>query len=154
MRIDARIGDDRRPPYAADMPLSVFVARTSSLSFRRSETQVPNPPPIFPSASSGPRLAPPASDTSETATAAGTIEGSTRWALSSATVPGSLSGTRRKRRSTPTNRPAPAVTATHQRFPSNHPGSSGSVNQRSVPPLTSPTNASAANASTTPNRTA
>ena len=96
VRIDARIGDDNRPPYAADIPLSVFVARTSSLSFCRSETQVPSPPPIFPSASSGPRLAPPASDTSETATAPGTVEGSTRWSLSSLTVPASLTGTRKK----------------------------------------------------------
>ena len=83
VRIDARIGDDNRPPYAADIPMSVFVLRTSSLSFRRSETQVPSPPPIFPRASSGPRLAPPASDTSETATAPDTVEGSTRWSLSS-----------------------------------------------------------------------
>ena len=61
--------------------MSVFVARMSSLSFLRSETQVPSPPPILPSASSGPRLAPPASDTSETATAFRTVEGSTRWSL-------------------------------------------------------------------------
>ena len=151
MRIDARIGDDNSPPYAADIPLSVFVARMSSPSFRRSETQVPSPPPIFPSASSGPRLAPPASDTSETATAPGTMEGSTRCSLSISTVPGTLSATRKKRRSTPTISPAPAVTATHQRFPSNHPGSSGSVNQRSVPADTKPRNASPAKASTTPN---
>ena len=132
----------------------MFVARTSSLSFRRSETQVPSPPPNFPSASSGPRLAPPASDTSETATAPGTVEGSTRWSLSSSTVPALLSGTRKKRRSTPTMTPAPAVTATHQRLPSNHPGCSGSVNQRSVPPFTNPRNTSPAKASTTPNKMA
>ena len=154
VRIDARSGDDNRPPYAPDIPLSVFVARTSSLSLRRSETQVPNPPPIFPSASSGPRLAPPASDTSETATAFRTVEGSTRWSLSSLTVPGSLTGTRKKRRSTPTSTPAPAVTATHQRLPSNQPGFFGSVNQSLVPPLTNARNASAANASTTPNNAA
>ncbi len=154
VRIDARIGDDNRPPYAADIPLSVFVARMSSPSFRRSESQVPSPPPIFPSASSGPRLAPPASDTTETATAPGTVEGSTRWSVSSLTVPGSLAGTRKSRRSTPTITPAPAVTATHQRLPSSHPGSSGSVNQSLVPPFTNPRNASAAKASTTPNKMA
>ena len=66
------------PPYAADIPVSVFVARTSSLSFLRSETHVPSPPPILPSASSGPRLAPPANDTSETATPFKTVDGSTR----------------------------------------------------------------------------
>jgi hypothetical protein len=48
--------------------VSVFVARTSSLSPRRSDSQVPSPPPMVPNAASGPRLAPPASDTAETAT--------------------------------------------------------------------------------------
>src|SRR5450755_2531557 len=55
---------------------------------------------------------------------------------------------------TPTSIPAPAVTATHHRLPSNQPGFFGSVNHRFVPPLISPRNASAANASTTPNTTA
>ena len=80
-RIVAKIGADNRPPYAADIPVRVFVARISSLSFRRSETQVPSPPPILPSASSGPRLAPPANDTNETATAFRTVDGSTRPSL-------------------------------------------------------------------------
>jgi hypothetical protein len=154
VRIDARIGDASRPPYAADIPLRVFVARMSSLSLRRSETHVPNPPPIFPSASSGPRLAPPASDTSETATALRTVEGSTRWSVNSSAVPASLNGTRKKRRSTPTSTPAPAVTATHHRLPSSQPGFFGSVNQSFVPPLTNPENARPAKASTTPNNAA
>ena len=47
-----------RPPYAPDIPLSVFVARTSSLSLRRSETQVPSPPPINPSACLRPEARP------------------------------------------------------------------------------------------------
>ncbi len=150
-RIVAKIGADNRPPYAADIPPSVFVARMSSLSFRRCETQVPSPPPILPSASSGPRLAPPANDTSETATAFRTVEGSTRWSFSSWTVPGILTGSRNTRRRTPTSTPAAPVTATHQRLPSNQPGLFGSVNQSLVPPLTYPKNAKLANASTTPN---
>ena len=126
----------------------------SWLSFFRSETQVPSPPPMFPSASSGPRLAPPASDASDTATAFGTVEGSTRWSLISSTVPGNLAGSRNSRRSTPTSTPAAAVTATHQRLPSNQPGFFGSVNQRLVPPLTNPKNARLANARTTPKNAA
>ena len=126
----------------------------SSLSFFRSETQVPSPPPNFPRASSGPRLAPPASDTTETATAFRTVEGSTRWSCSSSTVPGNLAGSRNSRRSTPTSTPAAAVTATHQRLPSSQPGFFGSVNQRLVPPLTKPKNAKLANARTTPNNAA
>ncbi len=51
---------DKRAPKPADIPLSVFVTRRSSLSFRRSEIQVPSPPPIAANAASGPRLAPPA----------------------------------------------------------------------------------------------
>ena len=82
------------------------------------------------------------------------MEGSTRWSLSSSTVPGSVAGTRKKRRSTPTSTPAPAVTATHHRLPSNQPGSLGSVNQSFVPPLTNPRNARAANAKATPNNAA
>ena len=58
------------------------------------------------------------------------------------------------RRSTPTSTPAAAVTATHQRLPSNQPGSFGSVNQSFVPPLTNPKNAKLANARTTPNNAA
>ena len=50
----------------------------------------------------------------------------------------------------PTSIPAVAVTATHQRLPSNQPGFFGSVNQRLVPPLINPKNARLANASTTP----
>ena len=69
-------------------------------------------------------------------------------------MPGSLTGTRRKRRRTPTSTPAPAVTATHQRLPSNHPGFFGNVNQSFVPPFTNPKNARPANASTTPNNAA
>ena len=134
--------------------MSVFVARMSWLSFFRSETQVPSPPPISPSPPSGPRLAPPASDTSDTATAFGAVEGSTRWSFSSSTVPGNLAGSRNSRRSTPTSTPAAAVTATHQRLPSNQPGFFGSVNQRSVPPLTNPRNAKLANARTTPKNAA
>ena len=69
-------------------------------------------------------------------------------------MPGSLTGTRKKRRSTPTSTPAAAVTATHHRLPSNQPGFFGSVNQSFVPPLTNAKNARAAKASTTPNRAA
>lgn len=136
------------------MPLSVFATRKSSLSLRLSETQVPSPPPIAPSAASGPRLAPPASDTAETATFCSTLEGSTRASFISAIVPGILSGNRSTRLSTPTSRPATAVTATHHRLPLNQSGFFGRVNQRLVPPFTSPKNASAAKASTTPNTTA
>ena len=82
------------------------------------------------------------------------MEGSTRWSFNSWTVPGNLAGTRQTRRSTPTSTPAPAVTATHQRLPSNQPGSLGSVNQSLVPPLINARNASAAKASTTPNNAA
>ena len=130
--------------------MSVFVARVLSSSCLRSETQVPSPPPSLPSASSGPRLAPPANDTAETATAFRAVDGSTRCSCSSSTVPASLAGSRKNRRSAPTSTPVPAVTATHQRLPSNQPGLSGSVNQRLVPAFTSPRNASAASASTTP----
>ena len=69
-------------------------------------------------------------------------------------MPGSLAGTRKTRRSTPTSTPAPVVTATHHRLPSNQPGFFGSVNQSFVPPLINPRNASAAKASTTPSSTA
>ena len=69
-------------------------------------------------------------------------------------MPGSLADSRNSRRSTPTSTPAAAVTATHHRLPSNHPGVFGSVNQRLVPPLTNPKNANAAKASTTPNNAA
>src|SRR3954463_16134740 len=119
-----------------------------------SETQVPSPPPINHSPPSGPRLAPPASDTSDTATPFRTVEGSTRSSLISSTVPGNLAGSRNSRRSTPTSTPAAAVTATHQRLPSNQPGVFGSVNQRLVPPLTNPKNAKLANASTSANNVA
>ncbi len=142
------------PPYAPDIPLSVFVARVSASSLRRSEIHVPSPPPSSPSASSGPRLAPPASDTNETATALRTVDGSTRWSLSSWTVPTILAGRPKTCRSTPTSIPAPAVTATHHRLPSHQPGFFGSVNHRFVPPFTRPRNAKAANASTTPNTAA
>ena len=69
-------------------------------------------------------------------------------------MPGSLTGTRRKRRRTPTSTPAAAVTATHQRRPSNQSGFFGSVNHSFVPPLTNAKNARAAKASTTPNNAA
>src|SRR5262250_608431 len=58
-RLVARIGDETKPPYAPDIPLSAFVALVLLSSCRRCETQVPRPPPSLPSASSGPRLAPP-----------------------------------------------------------------------------------------------
>jgi transcriptional regulator with XRE-family HTH domain len=67
--------DERDATPLADL-LTVSLVLVSSL--RRCETQVPSPPPILPSASSGPRLAPPTSDTSETATAFRTVDGSTR----------------------------------------------------------------------------
>jgi hypothetical protein len=54
----------------------------------------------------------------------------------------------------PTSTSAPAVTPTHQRLPSNQPGSLGSVNQSFVPPLINPKNAKAAKASATPNNAA
>ena len=102
----------------------------------------------------GPEARAPASDTAETATAFKTVDGSTRCSCSSSTVPGSLAGSRVNRRRAPTSTPAPAVTATHHRLPSNQPGVSGSVNHRSVPAFTIARNANAANASTTPNTTA
>ena len=153
-RIVAKIGDDNRPPYAADIPLSVFVARISSLSFVRSETQVPSPPPIFPSASSGPRLAPPASDTSETATAFRTVEGSTRWSFSSWTVPGILAGSR----STPPKHADEHPGARGHRHPPKTPVQPAGVLRKREPEigpaLDQPQERQAANASTTPNNAA
>ena len=105
-RTVVRIGDAKSPPHAPDIPLSVLVAAMSSLSLCRSEIQVPSPPPIIPRPASGPRLAPPTSDTSETTTPPGTVEGSTWWAFSSRTRPGSFTGRRNARRSTPTSTPA------------------------------------------------
>jgi hypothetical protein len=69
-------------------------------------------------------------------------------------VPGSLTGSRRTRRSTPTSTPAAAVTATHHRLPENQSGFFGSVDQSFVPPLTNPRNAYPAKVSTSPNTTA
>jgi hypothetical protein len=150
--IAGRLGVDEWDATPLADLLTVSLVLVSSL--RRCGTQVPSPPPILPSASSGPRLAPPTSDTSETATAFRTVDGSTRSSRSSFSVPDSLAGSRKTRRSTPTSTPAAAVTATHHRLPENQSGFFGSVNQSFVPPLTNPRNASAATASTSPNTTA
>jgi transcriptional regulator with XRE-family HTH domain len=113
--------DERDATPLADL-LTVSLVLVSSL--RRCETQVPSPPPILPSASSGPRLAPPTSDTSETATAFRTVDGSTRSSRSSFSVPGSLAGSRKRaaaRRRAPRRLPSPPPTTGSRRT---SPGSS------------------------------
>ena len=130
----------------------MFSCESSWLSLRRWAIQVPAPPPREPSAFSGPRLAPPISDTAETTTIPGTNRGSTCPSFRSAIKPGISSGRRVTRRNRPTTTPAPAVTATHHHCPPNQPGSE-SAYQLPPNPIT-PMNTRPANAPNTPRATA
>ena len=73
----------------AGEPTRVFTWESSLPSALRRANQVPAPPPMAPSAFSGPRLAPPISDTAETAAIPGTSPGSTCSLFRSATGRGS-----------------------------------------------------------------
>src|SRR3954447_654912 len=143
---------ENSPPYAPPKPEKVFSCESSWLSRRRWEIQLPAPPPVEPRAFSGPRLAPPISDTAETAATPGTNRGSMCPSFRSAINPGTSSGRRVTRRNTPTTTPAPAVTATHHHWPPNQPGSE-SPYQRPPNPIT-PMKISPANAPNTPRATA
>ena len=118
---------ENSPPYAPVKPTRVFTWESSSPSALRRANQVPAPPPMAPRAFSGPRLAPPISDTAETAAIPGTIPGSTCPLLRSSNRPGTCSGRRVRRRSNPTTTPAAAVIATHHQCPPNQPGSESRV---------------------------
>ena len=107
---------------------------------------------MVPSAFSGPRLAPPISDTAETTATPGTRRGSTCPSFRSANKPGTCSGRRVSRRSKPTTTPAAAVTATHHHCPPNQPGWA-STYHRPPNPIT-PMNTRPANAPNTPSTTA
>src|SRR3954452_5923449 len=105
-----------------------------------------------PSAFSGPRLAPPISDTVETATIPGTKPGSTCSVCRSANKPGTFSGSLVRRRATPTRAPAAAATATHHQWPPNQPESESSYH---LPPtLITPMNARPAHAPNAPSAAA
>src|SRR5689334_2805027 len=143
---------ENSPPYAPPKPDRVHSCASSWLSLRRWAIQLPAPPPMEPRAFSGPRLAPPISDTAETTATPGTIRGSTCPSCRSWIRPGICSGKRVKRRNSPTTTPAPAVTATHHHWPPNQPGSA-SAYQRPPNPIT-PMNTRPANAPNTPSATA
>ena len=70
--ITTMTGLENSPPKMPAMPASVFTWKSSLSSPRRWATQLPTPPPIEASTFSGPTLAPPISDTAETATVPGT----------------------------------------------------------------------------------
>ena len=113
---------ENSPPYAPPKPDKVHSCASSRLSLRRWAIQLPAPPPRAPRAFSGPRLAPPISDTAETTVIPGTNRGSTCPSCRSGIRPGISSGRRVRRRNSPTTTPAPAVTATHHHCPPNQPG--------------------------------
>src|SRR5271166_4233196 len=107
---------------------------------------------MVPSAFSGPRLAPPISDTAETTATPATSPVSTCSVCRSSNRPGTCSGRRVRRRSRPTTTPAAAATATHHQCPPNQPGW---VSSYHLPPtLITPINTSPANATNTPSTTA
>ena len=141
-------GLENSPPKMPAMPASVFTWESSLSSPRRWAIQLPTPPPMEASTFSGPTLAPPISDTAETATVPGTSRGSTCSACRSSNKPGTSSGRRVSRRSRPTTTPAAAVTATHHQCPPNQPGLE-SVYHR-PPNLITPRETSPANAPNTP----
>ena len=143
---------ENSPPYAPPKPDKVHSCESSRLSLRRWAIQLPAPPPMEPRAFSGPRLAPPISDTAETTAIPGTNRGSTCPSCRSGIRPGICSGRRVRRRNSPTTTPAPAVTATHHHCPPNQPGSA-STYQRPPNPIT-PMNTRPANAPNTPRATA
>src|SRR4029450_11176474 len=143
---------ENSPPYAPVKPTRVFTWESSLPSALRRANQVPAPPPMAPSAFSGPRLAPPINDTAETAAIPGTSPGSTCSLFRSANRPGICSGRRVRRRSSPTTTPAAAVTATHHQCPPNQPGSESAYH---LPPKSiTPTNTRPANAPNIPRATA
>ena len=92
---------ENSPPYAPPKPDKVHSCESSRLSLRRWAIQLPAPPPMAPRAFSGPRLAPPISDTAETTAIPGTKRGSTCPSFRSAIRPGISSGRRVRRRSKP-----------------------------------------------------
>src|SRR5689334_13504543 len=143
---------ENSPPYAPPKPDRVHSCASSWLSLRRWEIQLPAPPPMDPRAFSGPRLAPPISDTAETTAIPGTNRGSTCPSFRSSIRPGTSSGSRVKRRNSPTTTPAAAVTATHHHCPPNQPVSEPTY-QRPPNPIT-PMNTRPANAPNTPRVTA
>src|SRR5215469_1061284 len=105
-----------------------------------------------PSAFSGPRLAPPISDTSETAAIPGTSLGSTCSVFRSSNRQGVFQGRRVSRRTRPTATPDAAATAAHHQCPPNQPGCES---LHHLPPnVITPTKISAANAPNTPSTTA
>jgi hypothetical protein len=101
---------------------------------------------------SGPTLAPPISDTADTAMVPGTSPVSKRSALRSSNKPGTSSGRRVSRLSRPTTRPAAAVTATHHQCPPNQPGPEPVVHL--TPNLMIPSDTSPAKAPNTPSANA
>ena len=105
-----------------------------------------------PSAFSGPRLAPPISDTADTTTIPGTSRPSTWPAVRSSTRLGIWSGKCSRRRSSPTTAPAAAVTATHHQCPPNQPGCASAY--QLPPTLMTPMYTRPANAPNTPRTTA
>src|SRR6478609_4592246 len=130
----------------------VFSCESSLLIPLRAEIQLPAPPPMVPSAFSGPRLAPPISETAETAAIPGTSRASTCCSCRSATRPGVCSGRRVRRLSRPTATPAAAVTATHHQCPPNQPGLEATYQLPPTP--TTPMNTRPAMAPRTPRETA
>ena len=107
---------------------------------------------MVPSAFSGPRLAPPISDTAETAATPATSPGSTCSVFRSSNRPGVSQGRRVRRRSRPTATPAAAATATHHQCPPNQPGWESVYH---LPPnLITPMKTRPANAPNTPRTTA
>src|SRR6185437_16225865 len=143
---------ENSPPYAPANPARVLTWASSVLSARRRAIQLPSPPPIDPSAFSGPRLAPPISDTAETAAIPGTSPTSTLPVCRSSNRPGVFHGSRVRRRTNPTAIPAATATATHHQCPPNQPGSESLYH---LPPtVIRPTKISAANAPNTPRTTA
>ena len=111
---------------------------------RRREIQVPSPPPTDPSAFSGPRLAPPISETGRDGHDGGDRARVDAFVLQVSNKPDVSSGRWVNRRSRPTSRPAAAVTRIHHHRPPNQPGV-GSVYQL-LPKPTTPMNSRPATA--------
>ena len=114
--------------------------------------QLPAPPPMEPRAFSGPRLAPPISDTKETAAIPGTSPTSTCPVCRSSNRPGVSQGRRVRRRTRPTATPAATATATHHQCPPNQPGWESLYHL--LPSLIAPTNIRPAKAPKIPRITA
>ena len=104
------------PPNAPAMPVSVCALRVSGSARVRLAIQSPRPPPSRPRPPSGPRLAPPISDTAETATDAGT----TLWSTCASAISANRSGCRAAvshRRIRPTRTPKPVAMGIHHHLP-------------------------------------